>query len=224
MRQAQKDLALIRGYVERADVAEHGRLPPERELAETLGITRNRLRGGLRKLVAEGLIWRHVGKGTFVGPRALPSTGKIQAASLAKLVSPPDVMEARLSIEPELARLAALRANGHDLAEIDRCIVKMSATKDWQDWAIWDQKFHRAVAQAARNTLMIAMFDMAQAHRSHEVYGKLNEAFATKARRKQATNEHVAIARAVRARDWQEAESLMRAHLQVVKRQIFGDA
>jgi DNA-binding FadR family transcriptional regulator len=224
MRQAQKDLALIRGYIESANLAEHGRLPAERELAGTLGITRNRLRGGLRKLVAEGLIWRHVGKGTFKGPRPLPSSGKAHAASLAKLVSPPDVMEARLAVEPELARLAALRANAHDLAEVDRCVAKMSATADWQDWAIWDQKFHRAVAQAARNTLMMAMFDMAQAHRSHEVYGKLNEAFATKARRKQATNEHVAIARALRGRDWQQAESLMRAHLMAVKRQIFGES
>jgi DNA-binding FadR family transcriptional regulator len=223
MRQAHQDLALIRDYVTRANVAEHGRLPAERDLAATLGITRNRLRGGLRKLVAEGLIWRHVGKGTFVGPRPVASASKAHAASLAKLVSPPDVMEARLSIEPELARLAALRANGHDLAEIDRCVARMSATADWQDWAIWDQRFHRAIAQAARNTLMMAMCDMAQSHRSHEVYGKLNEAFATKARRKQATHEHVEIARALRARDWQKAESLMRAHLLAVKKQIFGD-
>jgi len=57
------------------------RLPPERELAVLLGVSRSGLREGLEILEAEGRIWRHVGKGTFVGPRP------IQAATGLDLVS-----------------------------------------------------------------------------------------------------------------------------------------
>jgi DNA-binding FadR family transcriptional regulator len=221
MRGSQKDLDAIRRYVASARIAVHDRLPSERDLAERLGMTRNRLRGGLRKLADEGLVWRHVGRGTFKGERPPPGGGAA-AMSLAKLVAPPEVMEARIAIEPELARLAAFRANSNDLAEIDRCVERMAGTADWQAWAQWDKRFHRAVALAARNTLLLAMFDMGQAHRGAEVYGKLNEAYATKARREEATREHAGIAKAIRARDWQAAEAQMRAHVMTVKRQIFG--
>jgi DNA-binding FadR family transcriptional regulator len=222
MKQSQKDLETLRGYVERTAKTDSDRLPPERDLAATLGLTRNRLRGGLRKLAAEGLIWRQVGKGTFVGKKML-AAGAGEHAALARLLNPRDVMEARLSIEPELARLASFRATGNDLTEIDRCVAAMETAREWKSWAVWDRRFHRAIAQGAGNAMMTAMFDLVQAQRNTELYGKLNEAYATKARRNEATIEHAAIAQAIRTRDWRKAESLMRAHLLAVKRQIFGE-
>ena len=47
----------------------HSRLPPERQLCELLQVSRTALRNGLEELEREGRIWRHVGKGTFVGGR-----------------------------------------------------------------------------------------------------------------------------------------------------------
>ena len=72
MMQHDADLASLRKYLEDRGFAQNDRLPPERELADTLGLTRNRVRGGLRKLESEGLIWRHVGQGTYFGPRLSP--------------------------------------------------------------------------------------------------------------------------------------------------------
>lgn len=56
----------LRAYLAQAELPEDRRLPPERDLAVALGVTRTELRKALGALEAEGQIWRHVGKGTFL--------------------------------------------------------------------------------------------------------------------------------------------------------------
>ena len=85
-----------------------GRLPPERQLSEALGISRTELRKALGVLEAEGQIWRHVGKGTFFGARPIDNFSDVSA--LARRTNPAEMMRARLVIEPEIARAAALTA------------------------------------------------------------------------------------------------------------------
>jgi DNA-binding transcriptional regulator YhcF (GntR family) len=89
-----------------------GRLPPERSLAERFGLSRTQLRKALAVLEHEGQIWRHVGKGTFIGPRP-PEL--IDVADLAHRTTPIQVMRARFAIEPELASLAALNATAGEI-------------------------------------------------------------------------------------------------------------
>src|SRR5215470_17906506 len=84
------------------------RLPPERELSVLLGVSRSGLREGLEILEAEGRIWRHVGKGTYVGPRPLEGASGLDL--ITAITSPAEVLEVRLLVEPLIARLAAMRA------------------------------------------------------------------------------------------------------------------
>ena len=85
-----------------------GRLPPERELAVELQVGRSTLRKALEVLEAEGQIWRHVGQGTFVGRRPAPGqTGPL--LNLGK-VSPKELLDARLILEPAIAACAATTA------------------------------------------------------------------------------------------------------------------
>src|SRR5829696_4794151 len=96
----------LRAYLAQAELPEDGRLPPERDLSAALGVTRTELRKALGTLETEGQIWRHVGKGTFVGSRPVDSLSDI--AALSNRTNPAELMRARLIIEPELARAAAL--------------------------------------------------------------------------------------------------------------------
>ena len=98
-----------------ADLGEDGRLPPERELAETLDIGRTVLRKALATLQGEGVVWRHVGKGTFMGERPIDNISDINALVLR--TNPTEVMAARLAFEPEIARLAAANATGAQINE-----------------------------------------------------------------------------------------------------------
>lgn len=59
----------LRDLIDNAGYRHNDRVPPERELCKTLGTTRNQLRKALAGLEAQGRVWRHVGRGTFVGAR-----------------------------------------------------------------------------------------------------------------------------------------------------------
>ena len=107
-------LVQLQAYLAQIDLPTDGRLPPERELCESLGVSRGDLRKALDVLERDGHIWRHVGKGTFVGSG--PVEEAIGISEIAGSSNPADVMRARLIIEPEIAREAALHATIADIA------------------------------------------------------------------------------------------------------------
>jgi DNA-binding FadR family transcriptional regulator len=209
----------LRQFIEGGNFTKQDRLPPERELAATLGLTRNKLRNGLRRLEEEGLIWRHVGKGTYIGSRPVENGKRY---SISEVTNPREIMEARLAFEPELARLAAFRGTARDFAEMDQCVDKMRSATRWEYWEQQDTRLHRCIAQAAKNELLLAMFEMMADLKS--IWGRLREEPDMPARVQKSTQEHAEIVRALRDRDAEGASQLMRTHLHNVRRSVFGDS
>src|SRR3546814_1889794 len=68
-----------------------------------------------------GELWRHVGKGTFIGAR--PAKEYSDVGAIAALTNPREVMQARLLIEPQIAREAALNATAGDIGELTQCML-----------------------------------------------------------------------------------------------------
>lgn len=199
---------------------DQARLPPERQLAKEFRISRSTLRKALEIMEAEGLIWRHVGRGTFAGKKP-----PIEAPALAALVNqthPEEVMEARMVLEPRLCALAARRSTVSDLDEMDRCVRKGETATDLAAFELWDGAFHRAVAVAARNALLLALFDAVNAIRGEEIWGRLKEASLTPDRQRTYIQQHRHCVQAIRDRNPAEAERCMTAYLELVRRNIFG--
>ena len=209
--------AFIRIAQERGDV----RLPPERDLAEQLHISRSKLRGVLRFLADEGSIWREVGNGTFFGQRPLLGPGAKNSADLAGLTNPREVMEARLLLEPELAKLAAVRARRENLAELELCMTKMSAGEDRHEWTFWDRRFHHAIGRAADSVLLLALLETVQMYMSRGIWGELADKLHEKESFDRSTAEHEAILASIRGRNPMQAFSAMREHLIHVQRIYF---
>ena len=208
----------LRKYLQQNRLSEHARLPPERQLAGTLGVTRNRLRAVLRRMAVQGEIWRHVGKGTFIGRRpleALPHDGNGMV-----LTSPREVIDARLIFEPVLARLAAFNATSADHREMQLCLDKMADAPGWPAWASWDGRLHRSVAKASANALLLAMFDTLQMYRNRDVFRALDRPFQGT---DMASKDHAAVVKAIRERDPTRAEACMRKHILSLRHAIFGD-
>lgn len=186
-------------------------LPPERTLAEQLGVSRTVVREATKRLELQGLVEVKHG----VGIRRTGSLHKPLNGSLALLI--PDEaerlrqsLEVRLAIEPEIARLAALNARPAQLRELRKVHARLQETADLMVAVEEDIAFHRALAKATGN----------------EVFGLILETIADLGRdsRKatisqagvlRAVKHHEAVLIAIEKHDPEAAGDAMRHHIEV---------
>lgn len=209
----------LRDYLSEEAIALNNRLPAERQLSEKLGLSRGKLRTALAQLESEGLIWRHVGRGTFIGPKPVLNLTDIEY--LNHNSRPTDVIEARLAMEPQMAKLAALHGNKSNFSEMHRCIRMSKKANEWREYESWDNNFHQAIAEATRNPLLISFFDTLNIVRRSTVWGQLRP---TKLPPKDfaSFSEHNAIYEAIAGRDPDQAAAQMRLHLKSVQTRTYA--
>jgi DNA-binding FadR family transcriptional regulator len=194
---------------------EGNRLPPERELAAQIGIGRRALRRALEVLEAEGRIWRHQGKGTFLGPR--PVHAQIGLGELSSRTSPLEVMTVRLEIEPILARLAALHASNGDVERLFHLATRTASSSDADGYELWDSALHRAIAEAAGNSLLLAIFEMVDRIRQDMNWQAMRERARSKDKQSAQVEQHRQIVTSIAQREAHAAEQAMREHLELVR-------
>jgi len=211
-------LARLRGFL--GEVPLDARLPPERELAATLGVSRAELRKALAQLEAEGVLWRHVGKGTFLGSRPIDTVADV--AAMTRRTNPAEVMQARLVLEPEVARLAALNATSADIAELRTCVAKTRTAETWRQYEAWDNRLHRAIGEAAQNGLLLGLLDTLNAVRRAVTWGRLRRDPVRPSPSHHSFEEHDALVAAIEERDPARAAAAMRAHLRSVERNLLA--
>lgn len=211
----QSALIQLRAWLSQKALPPSTRLPPERELCEILGVSRGELRKALAILEEHGELWRHVGRGTFIGARPVADLAPV--AAIAAQTSPGEVMRARLAVEPALAREAALHATADDIAEMKFSVEAARGAETWRQYENWDNRLHRAVAVAAHNALLLAVFDTVNAVRRTVVWGRLRDAAAHPPRDHHSFAEHAAVVAAIEDRDLPGAAAAMRRHLESVE-------
>lgn len=215
----------LRGFIQDGSYGGGGRLPPERHLSDKLGMSRATLRRALDALERDGVIWRHVGKGTFVSDDAAPRSAAPSSAQveLGRQLTPFRMMRARLAIEPAIAREAAVNASGETLQKMHRAIERAKAATTWKEYEIQDDLFHRSVAEASDNLLLLALFDQLNEVRRAVAWGSVTRETAHPSPDHSSFHEHDAIAVAVAGRDPGAAYDAMRKHLGSVANRLFGE-
>lgn len=211
----------LRDLIDNAGYRLNDRIPPERDLCERLGSTRNQLRKALADLEAQGLIWRHVGRGTFVGAR--PVLNLQDVTYLGDQIKPEQVVAVRFNIEPELGRLAASNASKSDCEQMKICAEKCREAEDWRAYEAWDNNLHHAIARATRNQLFLYFFETLNSVRRSIVWGQPRET------RKpipdySSFREHDEIVRAISSRDGELAAQMMRRHLRSVYSRVLPES
>jgi len=205
------------------------RLPAERELISSLGISRSILRKGLEALEREGAIWRHVGKGTFVATSPSDTTRSDNISSLPGLaalsqqVTPVQMMRARLSLEPAIAREAAANASAEAVGKLHKAHTKSKNTTSWEAYETQDDKFHHAIAEATGNIMLTSLFDHLNQVRRTVTWAQVVRSSKKPAKNHTSFLEHDVIVNAIEARDPNAAHKAMREHLNSVSARLFGD-
>lgn len=144
-------------------------LPPERELAGRLGISRSTLRRALLTLVQSGhlLATRGRGGGTFVAPEPPPVSASGARDLGARAL---EVLDERVAIEAGAMLLAAERVEGPDLDRLASLVDEMAGTSDFDDYRRADVRFHIGIAEAAHSARLVALMT--------EVQGRVGELIA----------------------------------------------
>jgi len=205
----------VLGYIARSNLKEGDRLPPERELAAELGISRRALRQVLARMELDGRIWRGKRNGTVLGRWAPPAASGVDR-SLAG-ASPADIMECRLMLEPAVASLAAAKATEADLAKIENCLHRTAEVVDDESWARWDGAFHSAIAEATRNEVFEALIRTFNTARARPQWSAMRSTLVTPEVRRRTVALHRAIWEALRQRQPEEAGRAMRRHMLAVR-------
>lgn len=135
------------------------RLPGERELCETFGVSRNVIREATKVLAQRGMLTIEPGKGTFVTVPALKNIAdSIELFARARQVPFAHLVELRRGLEPEIAALAAKRAKPEHLQRLEQYIAEMELSLAHPDaYLVADQEFHSTLAEITDNVLFVAI-------------------------------------------------------------------
>ena len=214
-------LVQLRAFIAQGEFALDQRLPPERELCEQLGLARSELRKAFAVLESEGAIWRHVGKGTFVGNGHGEGNDMQSISSIAKRTTPQQVMRARIVLEPQLAREAAMHATAEHMEQLHENCASARETESWRQYETLDNRFHSLISQATQNTPLIAMYDHLNALRRTVNWGRLRRRHDQPPDDHHSFAEHEAVLQAIGNRDTDSAVQAMKVHLRSVHGSLF---
>lgn len=211
-------LRQLRRLVTSGEMPEDGKLPTEREMAETLGVGRRAVRRALEALESEGLVWRKQGKGTFIGQPPDP-TGAL-AAAIAGQTRASEVAEARLYIEPALAGLCAARAKPDDVRRMRVLVERIHQTADRNAAELWDGALHRMIARTAGNRVLLTAFSLLDEIRASDVWRELREKARDPGSNELYFQQHMQLVDCIERGDVIGAEEAMRAHLNTLSERM----
>lgn len=205
----------VRALIEDGTLRPGDKIPPEREFAKKLKISRASLRAGIGHLAAMGVLNVRHGVGTFVanGP---PALGTASLALLGALhgFKGWQMFEARLILESHLAALAAERGKEEHFTALAEEVTEMYATfHEPQEYLIHDMRFHRTIAEAAGNPILAVLMETI----ATALYDERRKTVERSRDLKQAAEVHRQIYRAIRSRNANEARAVMEKHLKLAE-------
>jgi DNA-binding FadR family transcriptional regulator len=204
--------AYLQRAIETGAYSEGDRLPPERQLAATFQAARSTVRRALDQLEKAGLVSRRLGSGTFVGTTAAANRRNVD---LADQLSPLQLIEARLAVEPFTTRLAVLHATRRNLDDMEVVLANAEgAVSDKDAFSKWDGEFHLLIAHASANPLLINVYRQINHVRLHAQWDAMKEKILTPEVIAEYNRQHRGIFNALNARDAQGAYALISEHLE----------
>jgi len=201
----------IRAFIDKGSYTAGARLPPERDLAQQLGVSRPSVREALIALEIEGSVEVRMGAGVYVcnaaqrKPQALAAMGE----------SPIELMQARAAIEGTVVLQACAKATPEALSALRQILDNMlSAVAQNRSPLAFDRQFHQTIAAMTGNSVLERLVGELFDERHSPIAARLSAHSETGQTWAIALQEHEAILRALESRDVLAAQTAMRAHLQ----------
>jgi DNA-binding FadR family transcriptional regulator len=211
----------LRSRIQNGEWSAAAVLPNERALAEEFGVARGTIRNAFKALEIEGLISRHVGRGTIVKEKA--SDDLLKILNSISGASPLDILNLRLIIEPQAAATATSHASAQDIESIRDADMHASTAYDLESYEYWDNEFHRRIYVGTHNEFLVNLFSVLSIIRHRAPMNDIRVRTFTEARRLEYCTQHQLILDALQARNAPKATQEMRSHLMLRRRIYFGE-
>lgn len=201
----------IRGLIRQGSFSVGARLPPERDLAVQLGVSRPSVREALIALELDGSVEVRMGAGVYVC--AVSERTPHATASLGE--SPIELMQARSALEGSVVALACGLATPDGIAAVSAALQEMrGAIAKKRSPLTEDRQFHLAIAAMTGNSVMERLVRELFDERHSPISSRLSVRSENRETWIEALREHETILRALERRDVLGAQTAMRSHLQ----------
>jgi len=198
----------LRALIERGEFAAGTRLPPERDLAVQMGVSRPSVREALIALEVEGLVEVRMGSGIYVRSAVAKPAARVTAEG------PLEIIRARAVIEGELAACAAAVMKAPQLRGLREALAQMQ-----DDVAAGvhptrgDRAFHLRIAEASDNSVLVRVVTELYDERHNPLFAQMGSHFETVQTWSTAIAEHQAVVDAIAAHAPDAARLAMHEHL-----------
>jgi GntR family transcriptional repressor for pyruvate dehydrogenase complex len=210
---AEEVVTRLRDMIHSGELSPGDRLPPERDLAKILGVSRPTLRAGIRSLATVGILQSRQGAGTFVAERGespMLDSSPLRMLSALHGFTSDEMFEARLALEMSIAGLAAERATSEQMTLMAEEITGMYASlSEPEQYLVHDMKFHQTIAAASNNRILTSLMNMI----ATILFDNRSKTVKRAKDLKQSAEQHHNIYRAMRERDPEVARRAMHDHL-----------
>jgi GntR family transcriptional regulator, transcriptional repressor for pyruvate dehydrogenase complex len=206
--------------IQQQEFSPGSQLPPERDLAQQLQVSRASLREALTALQMMGLVETRSGQGTFVSDGAASAFLRFDPSWLYEgEESPFAILQARKVVEPPIAAFATRHCSEDDLDRVRGIQGLVDAEKlDRQVFSEGDRKFHLTIAEISGNPVLATMMSIVYELMGQKLWLSLRDATLSSMERVQEyADQHWAIYKAIESRDPDGAYNAMKVHLETVE-------
>lgn len=203
---------ILKGELKKGD-----KLPSERTLVEQLKVSRASIREALRGLEIIGLVESRQGEGNFI--RGNLKDTLFEPLSIMFMLNngkASDILEIRMSIEIEAAKLASKRATKDDLEELKKYIDELKNSKDELESSKIDKKLHYKIAKISNNYLMITLLDTIESLMDSFIKDSRKLILKEEKNKPLLIKQHEDIVNAIIESDQKKAVKAMKEHLESI--------
>jgi GntR family transcriptional repressor for pyruvate dehydrogenase complex len=197
------------------------KIPPERDIAAMLGVSRNSVREVIHILEISGLIEGVQGSGNYI--RCNPQDFMVQSMNMLMTlqdISPDEIFELRCAYEFTGLKLAVDNITREELDEMRAILVKMDEDISPRESAMLDAQFHVTMLQASRNRLLVMWTQIASSLIDHFIEDFRTRILMDEDGAKQLRSSHWGIYSALAEGDYNAGVTAMNEHFKVVKEEM----
>ncbi|MFC0014996.1 MULTISPECIES: FadR/GntR family transcriptional regulator [Allobacillus] len=189
------------------------KLPPEMELMEKFGVSRNTLREAIRALVHAGLLETRQGSGTLVRSTSVLGAALKRHVKKSTML---ETLEVRFALEKQAAKMAAEHRTEEDLTKLEAIVSETkvaSEKKDIDQFITSDIEFHKAIVQASGNQLLIDLYE----HMTDLLYSFVHDFLAMQPSFQLEQGLHLNVLDAIQKQDQASAAMYVENDMEVLK-------